>query len=333
MCLLSLGAGEDMKRIGSLLLAGTVAFAAFGTAAAQDKPTAKIIVPFAAGGPNDVVARLAAKGLTEVLGQNIIVDNKPGATGVIGTQFVADAAPDGLTMLLASSSSMSTGPLLMPSVKFDPVKDFIPVNLIALDENILVVHPSVAAKTTQELIDYAKAHPNDLNYSTSGIGSSYHLGTQLFSSRAGIEMTHVPYKGTAPAVLDLLAGRVQVQFQAVSQARGNIEMGKVRPLAIASPKRHPAFPNIPTIAESANLPDFSFMTWMGLFFPAGTPEAEVERMRNALHKAMQLPEIKKRITDLGMQPTSQSPDAIAAQIQGDLARWGKVIKDGNIVLQ
>ncbi|HWK71546.1 MAG TPA: tripartite tricarboxylate transporter substrate binding protein [Burkholderiaceae bacterium] len=321
-----------MKRFGTLLLAGAVAFAAFG-ASAQERPTARIVVPFAAGGPNDVVARLAAKGLTEVLGQNIIVDNKPGATGAIGTQFVADSAPDGLTMLLASSSSMSTGPLLMPSVRFDPVKDFIPVDLIALDENILVVHPSVEVKTTQELIDYAKAHPNDLNYSTSGIGSSYHLGTQLFSSRAGIEMTHVPYKGTAPAVLDLLAGRVQVQFQAVSQARGNIESGKVRPLAIASPKRHPAFPDIPTIAESANLPGFSFMTWMGLFFPAGTPEAEVERMRTALHKAMQIPELKKRITDLGMQPTSESPEAIAAQIEGDLARWGEVIKAGNISLQ
>lgn len=321
-----------MSYVGKFLFAGALVAAAFSVAAQSHAP-ARVIVPFAAGGPSDVLARLVAQEIAKKLGQTIVVENKPGATGAIGTQFVADAKPDGLTMLLASSSSMTTGPLLMASVRFNPVKDFIPIDVIATDENLLVVHPSVPAKSAKELIAYAKANPGKLNYSTSGIGSSYHLGTELFNSRLGISMTHVPYKGTAPAVMDLLAGTVQVQFQAISQARAHLAAGdKERPLAIASLARHPDYPEIPTVAESAGLPGFEFATWMGLFFPANTPQPEVARMRNAMQEVMKLPQVRDRILGLGMQPVSWTPEQISAQISGDLVKWGKVIKDTGITL-
>ena len=321
-----------MRNIGKLLCASALALAAFG-ATAQTRAPAHLIVPFAPGGPSDVLARLVAQELTKKLGQSIVVENKPGATGAIGTQIVADSKPDGTTMLLASSSSMTTGPLLIPSVKFNPVKDFIPIDVIAVDENILVAHPSVPVKTTKDVIAYAKADPNKLNYSTSGTGSSYHLGTELFNTRVGIKMVHVPYKGSAPAVLDLVAGHVQVAFQAVSQARANIASGKVRALGIASLERHPDYPDLPTIAESADLPGFEFATWMGLFFPAGTPEPEVTRMRSAMQEVMKLPQVRGRIVDLGMQPVSWTPDVIASRIDNDMKKWSEVIKATGISLK
>jgi len=320
-----------LKRIAIAFLAGTLGLVSVG-ASAQDNAPVRIVVPFAAGGPNDVVARLAAAAMAGPLGKNIIVENKPGATGAIGSQLVADSKPDGLTMLLASSSTMMS-PLLLSSVRFDPLKDFVPVDLIAADENLLVVHPSVPAKSVKELIDLARAKPGVLNYSTSGMGSSYHLGTELFNSQLGIQMTHVPYKGSAPAVLGLISGQVDVQFQAISQAKPQLEAGKERPLAIASLTRHPDFPNIPTVAEAADLPGFEFATWMGLFLPAGTPQAEVDRLRAALRTAAQSPEMRKRLSELGMRPLSQEPDAIMDRIAGDLKKWGALIKERGITVE
>lgn len=298
------------------------------SAAAQENMR-RIIVPFAAGGPNDVVARIAARAMAEPLGATIIVENKPGATGAIASQYVADSKPDGKTMLLASSSTMLS-PLLLKSARFNPLKDFIPIGVMATDDNILVVHPSVKANNVQELIALAKASPGALNYSTSGNGSSYHLGTELFNSLLNIKMTHVPYKGTAPAVADLLAGHVQVQFQAVSQATGNIASGRVRPLGIASRSRHPSYPQIPPLAEAANLPGFEFSTWMGIFVAANTPEAELAKLRAALDKASAQPEVRKQLTDLGMRPTSMRPDEVMTLIKGDIDKWGPFIKKSGI---
>lgn len=298
------------------------------SAAAQDNQT-RIIVPFAAGGPNDVVARIAARAMAEPLGTSIIVENKPGATGSIASQYVADSKPDGKTMLLASSSTMLS-PLLLKSARFSPLKDFIPLGVVATDDNILVVHPSVKARNVQELIAMAKAKPGELNYSTSGNGSSYHLGTELFSSLLNIKMTHVPYKGTAPAVADLLAGHVQVQFQAVSQAMGNIASGRVRPLGIASLTPHPAYPDITPLAKAANLPGFEFSTWMGLFVAANTPEAELSKLRTALTKAFEQPAVRKQLTDVGMRPVSMGPDEVSARIKSDLEKWGPFIKQSGI---
>lgn len=317
-----------MKRIATAVLGSVLALASPGTWA-QDNAPVRIVVPFAAGGPNDVVARLAAGAMAGPLGKNVIVENKPGATGAIGSQLVASAKPDGLTLLLASSSTMMA-PLILESVRFDPLKDFVPVDLIATDENLLVVHPSVPAQSVQELIELARAKPGALNYSTSGIGSSYHLGTELFNSQLGISMTHVPYKGTAPAVLGLISGQVDVQFQAVSQARPHVESGKVRALGIASRSRHPDYPDIPTIEEAAKLPGFEFATWMGLFLPAGTPPEEVQKLREALRAGMASPEMKQRLAEMGMRPVSRSADQIMAQIASDLEKWGKVVRDRGI---
>lgn len=297
-------------------------------ASAQENIT-RMVVPFAAGGPNDVVARIAARAMAEPLGTTFVVENKPGATGAIASQYVADSKPDGKTMLLASSSTMLS-PLLLKSARFNPLKDFIPIGVMATDDNILVVHPSVKANNVQELIALAKAKPNELNYSTSGNGSSYHLGTELFSSLLKIKMTHVPYKGTAPAVADLLAGHVQVQFQAVSQATGNIASGRVRPLGIASLTPHPAYPQIPPLAGAAQIPGFEFSTWMGIFVAANTPDAEVAKLRAALVKAFAQPSVRKQLTDLGMRPISMTPEAVMARIKGDLDKWGPFIKENGI---
>jgi len=320
-----------MKRLATLAGCMALGLATMG-AHAQNASTVRIIVPFAAGGPNDVVARLAAQYIADPLGKTVIVENKPGATGAIGSQLAADAKPDGTTLLLASSSTMMA-PIILKSVRFDPVKDFAPVDLIALDENLLVVNPSVPVKTVQELINLARSKPGELNYSTSGQGSSYHLGTELFSSETHIQMTHVPYKGTAPAVFGLIAGEVQVQFQAVSQAKPHIEAGKVRPLGIASSTRHGDYPDLPTIAEAANLPGFEFATWMGLFAPAGTPEDELAKLRTALRTAAQNPDFQARLKDMGMRPVSQDPQAVQARIAQDLQKWGALVQTKGLQMQ
>lgn len=298
---------------------------------AQSDAPIRIVVPFAAGGPNDVVARIAAQYMAKPLGRNIIVENKPGATGAIGSQYVANADPDGNTLILASSSTMMA-PITLKSAKFDPTKDFVPVDLISLDENLLVVHPSVEARSIKELVEYAHRHPGKLNYSTSGQGSSYHLGTELFNSEKNTKMTHVPYKGSAPAVLGLIAGEVDVQFQAVSQARQHIAAGKAIPLGIASRTRHDAYPDVPTIEEAAGLPNFEFFTWMGLFAPAGTPEAKLTELREALALANQDEDYLKRLRELGMRPVSESPEAINTRISSDLKKWGKVVESINLDL-
>lgn len=317
-----------MKAIATLLAAATLCAAPLASEA-QDGGPIRIIVPFAAGGPNDVVARIAAQYMAEPLGRAVIVENKPGATGAIGSQYVASAKPDGNTLLLASSSTMMA-PIVLTSVHFDPIKDFAPVDLVALDENLLVVNPSVPARSVKELIALAKQRPGGLNYSTSGQGSSYHLGTELFSSQAGIQMTHVPYKGSAPAVVGLIAGEVQVQFQAVSQGRQQIEAGKVIPLGIASLTRHDDYPNVPTIAEAADLPGFEFATWMGIFAPGGTPEPVLAKLRQALNDARKNPDYTKRLRELGMRPISETPDATASRIAADLKKWGDLVQSKNL---
>jgi tripartite-type tricarboxylate transporter receptor subunit TctC len=299
-------------------------------AAAQSGNIVRIVVPFPAGGPTDVLARVVAPKLSEALKQTVVVENKAGATGAIGAQFVARSEPNGMTIMLGTSSVMTTSPLLAPSHPFDPLKDFVPVGTIAVDENVVVVHPSLGIKSMPELIAYAKANPGKLNYSTSGVGSSYHLGTELFQSRAGIKMTHVPYKGTSLAIQDLVAGHVQVTITAISTASPYIQAGKMDALGVASLKRHPAFPQLAPVAESANLPGFEFATWMGLFLPSTTPKPIVERTRAALALAMKSPEVREKIAKLGMQPISRSPKEIVSTIEKDLVQWAKVIQDANI---
>jgi tripartite-type tricarboxylate transporter receptor subunit TctC len=294
----------------------------------SDKPI-RIVVPFAAGGPTDVLARVLAPKLSASLKRTVIVDNRVGATGGIGANFVAKAAPDGDTLLLGTSSIMAASPNLTLNLPYDTVNDFVPISLVATIENILVVHPSVSAKSIKELIAYAKANPGKLTYATSGIGSTYHLGAELFASQAGIKLTHVPYKGAAPAMQDVLAGHVALMFDNTSSAIPNLKTGRVRALGVASLKRYPALPDLPTIAEEG-LAGYETTIWLGLFAPAKTPAALVQALVREVHEAVNSTEYKDKLMSLDIQPRTSSPGELAAFLKADLAKWARVVREANI---
>lgn len=310
----------------SLLAIFSIAFS--NAQVASDKPI-RLVVPFSAGGPTDVLARVLAPKLSSALKRTVIVDNRVGATGAIGATYVAKAAPDGDTLLLGTSSIMAASPNLSANLPYDPVNDFVPISLVATIENILVVHPSVPAKSVKELIAYAKANPKKLSYASSGIGSTYHLGAELFSSQAGIEWTHVPYKGAAPAMQDVLAGHVQVMFDNASSAIINMKAGKVRALGVASLKRYPSLPDLPTIAEEG-LPGYETTIWLALFAPTKTPADVVQRLNREVQDAVNSSEYKDRLQTLDMQPRVSTPQELAGFLKADLAKWAKVVKDAGI---
>jgi tripartite-type tricarboxylate transporter receptor subunit TctC len=298
------------------------------SAMAQDKPI-RIVVPFAAGGPTDVLARVLAPKLAASLKRTVIVDNKVGATGSIGATFVAKSAPDGDTLLLGTSSIMAASPNLTANLTYDPVNDFVPISLVATIENILVVHPSVPAKTVKELVAYAKANPNKLSYASSGIGSTYHLGAELFSSQTGIEWTHVPYKGAAPAIQDVLAGHVQVMFDNTSSAIPNIKSGRLKALGVASLKRYPTLPELPTIAEEG-VAGYETTIWLALFAPAKTPAAVLQKLTKEIHDAVNSAEYKDKLAALDIQPRLSSSQELANFLKADLGKWARVVRDAGI---
>jgi tripartite-type tricarboxylate transporter receptor subunit TctC len=294
----------------------------------SDKPM-RIVVPFAAGGPTDILARVLAPRLAISLKRNVIVENKVGGTGSIGATFVAKSAPDGDTLLLGTSSIMAASPNLTPNLTYDPVNDFVPISLIATIENILVVNSSVPVKNVKELIAYAKANPNKLSYASSGIGSTYHLGAELFAAQTGIEWTHVPYKGAAPAIQDVLAGHVQVMFDNTSSAIPNIKTGRLRALGVASLKRYPALPDLPTIAEEG-VTGYETTIWLGFFAPTKTPAVILQRLNKEIQEAVNSSEYKEKLNALDIQPKVSTSQELSAYLKADLAKWAKVIKDGNI---
>jgi tripartite-type tricarboxylate transporter receptor subunit TctC len=305
----------------------TIGFAAFAQSAG-DK-VMRIVVPFAAGGPTDILARVLAPKLAVSLKRNVIVENRVGGTGGIGATFVAKAAPDGDTLLLGTSSIMAASPNLSPNLTYDPINDFVPISLIATIENLLVIHPSVPAKNVKELVAYAKANPNKLSYASSGIGSTYHLGAELFAAQTGIEWTHVPYKGAAPAIQDVLAGHVQVMFDNTSSAIPYIKAGKLRALGVASLKRYPTLPDLPTIAEEG-VPGYETTIWLGFFAPAKTPPNVLQKLNKDIQDAVNSAEYKEKLIALDIQPKVSSSQELAAFLKSDLAKWAKVIKDANI---
>jgi tripartite-type tricarboxylate transporter receptor subunit TctC len=305
----------------------TTGFAA-NAQSAGDK-VMRIVVPFAAGGPTDILARVLAPKLAVSLKRNVIVENRVGGTGGIGATFVAKAAPDGDTLLLGTSSIMAASPNLSPNLTYDPINDFVPISLIATIENLLVIHPSVPAKNVKELVAYAKANPNKLSYASSGIGSTYHLGAELFAAQTGIEWTHVPYKGAAPAIQDVLAGHVQVMFDNTSSAIPYIRAGKLRALGVASLKRYPTLPDLPTIAEEG-VPGYETTIWLGFFAPAKTPPNVLQKLNKDIQDAVNSAEYKEKLIALDIQPKVSSSQELAAFLKSDLAKWAKVIKDANI---
>ncbi len=285
----------------------------------------KFIVPYAAGGATDTTARLVSKELTAILGQPVIVENKAGAGGNIGTDYVAKSTPDGYTMLLAYTGPMAINPSLYDSLPFKPQHDFAPVTLLAQAPQILGVHPSIPATTVDELVAYAKANPTALFFGSSGNGGADHLAGELFKMRTGAQITHVPYKGGAPALADLVAGRTQLQFMTIPASIGHIQAGRIRPLAILAKERYPLFPDVPTISE-AGVKNYDVNNWYGVVVAAGTPEPIVNKLNNALIKALRSNEVQTRFSGLGLVPVSNTPKEFQNFIAAESVRWAEIIR-------
>lgn len=315
-----------------MLCLGVVTMAVItGTAAAQSWPTraVRLISPFAPGGGADITSRAVAQKLTGTLGQQVIVDNRGGAGGMLGVDLAAKSPPDGYTLVMGTIGPIAINPALLSKMPYDPLKDLAPISQAAVAVNVLVIHPSLPAKSVRELIAIAKARPSDLNYGSSGSGAADHLAGELFNAMVKVKMAHVPYKGGAPAMLDLMAGNVQIVFSTLSTATGAIESNRVRALAVAGSKRFEGMPDLPTMSE-AGLKGFEVNNWYGLFAPAGTPKDIIERVSTEAARALSQPDVKKRLLDAGIIAMSSSPDSFAAYTRAETAKWGKVIRDANI---
>ena len=283
------------------------------------------MVPYPAGGPLDTVARLLGQKVAESTKQPVIVDNKPGAGGNIGADAVAKSAPDGYTILMGAVATHAINPTLYASIPYDPVKDFIAVTQVASTPNVLVVNPSVPASNVREFIAYAKAHPGKLNFGSGSTGSAGHLAGELFKTMAGVEMTHVPYKGAAPAMNDLIGGQIQLMFDNLASALGQVRAGRVRALAVTTARRTALAPDLPTIAESG-LPGFDINTWFGIFVPANTPREMVDRLHAEFTRALAAPDVREKVLSLGAEPVGSTPAEFAAYIRAEAEKYARVIK-------
>jgi tripartite-type tricarboxylate transporter receptor subunit TctC len=315
-----------MRRIG---LAVCVLLALGTAALAQSYPARpiRLIVPFGAGGGTDNLARIIEPLVTRALGQPLVIENRPGGGSSIGMDAVAKSAPDGYTLVM-SDSSIAVNPSLKP-LPYDAINDFAPVSLLATAPVILVAHPSVPARTLQELVALAKEKPGALNYASGGIGSSTHLGGELLKFVAGIDVRHIPYKGTGPAMNDLIGGHVQVMFSGISSARPHLDAGNLRALAVTGTARNAAVPDVPTFAE-AGLPGVTASTYWGVLAPKGTPKEIVERLSAEFAKAVRDGEVVKRIAELGYLPIGGGPSDYAENIKAEIAKWAPVVKNANI---
>jgi tripartite-type tricarboxylate transporter receptor subunit TctC len=304
------------------------------SASAADYPSRpiRLIVPFAAGGGNDTVARLVSQRLSVGLGQPLVVDNRPGAGGVVGAELAARATPDGYTLFLGGVGSHAINPSLHAHLPYDPIKDFAPVSLLASAPLILVVHPSVPVTSVKELIALARARPGQLNYATNGNGSSSNLAAAMFSSLAGIDMVHIPYKGLSPALTDLLSGQVQLMFSSVVAILPHVQAGKLRALGVSGTKRLSLMPELPTIAESG-LTGYQTSSWYGILAPAGTPPEFVRRLHAEIVKVLGEPEVRKALADEGADAVGDSPEEFASFIRSEIERLGALIKASAIPLQ
>ena len=303
-----------------------VTISALSQATAQDYPTRPItlVVPYAAGGGNDAMARTVADKMSRTLGQQVVVENKPGAGGNIATRAAAKAAPDGYTLVIGGTGTLAVNPTLYANAGYDPRKDFAPVGLIGSSALIVVVHPSVPAQSIRDLIELAKKEPGQLNYASAGVGSGIHLGWILFELTAGVQLTHVPYRGTGPALTDLLGGHVKMYMSSMPSAIGIVREGKVRALAVTGLKRSPIFPEVPTVAET--LPGFEVVLKYGIVAPAGTPAPIVAKLNAALREALAAPDTIERMARDGTEPTPSSPEEYAADIDREETKWSVVVK-------
>jgi tripartite-type tricarboxylate transporter receptor subunit TctC len=311
--------------LATALIAGLVAAAI--PAAAQDYPNRPItlVVPFPPGGSTTIVARIVAEKMSEGLGQSIVIDNRGGAGGTVGSSAVSKSAPDGYTILLGYTGTLAIGPTLYGNVGYDPRKDFVPIGRIGTAPNTLVVHPSTPVHSVRELIDYAKANPGKLNYGSAGIGTVSHVCGEYFANAAGVKLTHIPYKGTGPAIIDLLGGHIPMAFAPVPATHENAQSGKLRMLAVTSAVRSTLLPDVPTIAEAA-LPGFEAVLRYGLVAPPGTPPAIITRLNAALNAALASDDVRTRLAIDGAEPLPGTRADYAADIDREETQWSKVVK-------
>jgi len=316
---------------------GAIALAATATlslgASAQNYPSKPItiVVPFAAGGTTDILARLVGQHLSTELGQPVVVENKAGAGGNIGAAYAAKAPADGHTLFMGTVGTHAINAALYKKLPYDPVKDFAPLSRVAMVPNLLVAHPSQPFKTVQEMIAYAKANPGKINFGSPGNGASPHLSGELFKSLAKVDMVHVPYKGSAPAVSDLLGNQIAIMFDNLPSVIPHVRAGKLRAIAISTAKRSAGLPDVPTIAE-AGVPGYEATSWFGMFAPAATPAPVLARISAALAKVLANAEVKKKIDDQGGEPANETPAQFADFIQKESLKWGKVVKESGASL-
>jgi len=310
----------------AVLVAASVFVAPFaiGQSTYPAKPV-RLVVPFPPGGTTDIIARATAQKLSEAWGQQVIVDNRPGAAGNIGSELVARSAPDGYTLLMGTVGTHSINPSLYTKMPYDHVKDFAPVILVAGVPNVLVVNPEVPIKSVPELIAYAKANPGKLNFASSGSGTSIHLSGELFKAMTGVQMTHVPYKGSAPALTDLVGGQVQLMFDNLPSSLAFIKAGKLRALAVTSASRAAALPDVPTVAEY--VPGFEASSWFGILAPAGIAPEIIAKINGEVAKWLATPEAKEKLSAQGANAAGGSPQDFTKHIQAETAKWAKVVKE------
>ena len=311
--------------VGAAIPAGALAQAAY-----PSKPVT-IVVPFAAGGTTDILARIIGQALTSELGQPVVVDNRAGAGGNIGGALAAKAPADGYTLFMGTVGTHAINASLYKKMPFDPVKDFAPLTRVANVPNLLVANPAQPYKSVKELIAYAKANPGKVNFGSSGNGSSIHLSGELFKSLAKVDMVHVPYKGSAPAVTDLLGNQIGIMFDNMPSAIQHVRSGKLVPIAVTTAKRSPELPNVPTIAE-AGVPGYEATSWFGMFAPTGTPAPVLAKLNTALVKVLNQAEVKKKINEQGAETTSETPEQFAAFIKTESVKWGKVVQESGASL-
>ena len=320
-----------------LLCSAAALYLAASATAAQaqanypSKPV-RVIVPYPAGGTTDIIARIAANQLTERLKQPFIVENRAGASGAIGSQAVAQSAPDGYTLLMGTASSHGINSALQKSLPYDAVKDFAPVTIVANTPNIIIANPNVPVKNLGDLIKLAKAEPGKINFGSTSPGGSPHMSAELVKMMASIDMTHVPYKGAAPMLTDLIGGQVQIGFDNLPSSIGFVKSGKVRALAVTTAKRWPGAPDIPTVAESG-VPGYEVSGWFGLLAPAGTPKDILHKLQAAIADAVRSPAVSKQLQDLGAEPVANTPEVFAQEIKDDVEKWITVVKNTGVKLE
>jgi len=312
--------------------AAALCLVAGGAAVAQATPypskPIKWIVPFPPAGAMDVIARTLGEHMGRSLGQTFVIENKPGAGGNIGVDAVAKSAPDGYTMMIVANG-MAVNKFLYGKLTYDPVKNFEPVSLLAVVPNVLVTQASSPAKTVSDVVAKAKSQPGKMTYASAGNGTSIHLAGELFASMAQVDLLHVPYKGSGPAVTDLIGGQVDYMFDSVTSAMPHIQSGKLRAIAVTTSKRSTALPNVPTIAE-AGLPGYELAPWFAVYMPAGTPKPIIAKIHDALLAAMKLPEVQKRLAAIGAEPIGSTPEQLAGHLDAEMVKWAKIIRDRGI---